>query len=142
MMSFFNNSIFSKLLIVVLCGLLIATPVSQVFAQELMAQQDPSAELIMAQAEADAQTDVNGMVYGVGGFLCGIFGWLAATLSSPDVPAARLIGKSSNYVSIYSQAYKDKAKSIRTSAACTGWAIGAAVSLVIFAAGGGATTSN
>ncbi|MBI3194993.1 MAG: hypothetical protein HYZ34_11105 [Ignavibacteriae bacterium] len=139
MLSFFTQSIYTKLLIVFLCCLMIATPVSRVFAQEMM-QQDPSAEIIMAQAEADAQEDVSGAVYGIGGFLCGIFGWLAATLSSPEVPAVRLIGKSSNYVSIYSEAYKSKAKSIRTTAACTGWAIGAAVSLIIFAAGGGATS--
>jgi hypothetical protein len=140
MLSFFTQSIYSKSLIVVLCCLMIATPISQALAQE-MTQQDPSAEIIMAQAEADAQEDVSGTVYGIGGFLCGIFGWLAATLSSPDVPAARLVGKSSNYVSIYTEAYKSKAKSIRTTAACTGWAIGSAISLIVLAAGGG-TTSN
>lgn len=140
MLLFSSNSFFSKMLIIVLCGLLIATPISQTFAQELMAQIDPSAEKIMQEAEADAHADVSGTVFGIGGFFCGIFGWLAATLISPDVPSARLIGKSSNYVSIYTQAYKDKVKSIRTTAACTGWVLGSAVSVLILTSSGGLNT--
>jgi len=100
-------------------------------------QQDPEqAEdfgAICMQAEFDAEKDEEGAIgYGFAGFLCGIFGWLFAHASSPKVPAKRLVGKSQNYVEAYSSCYEKKAKKIRTSAACTGWLVGASVGLLIF----------
>lgn len=118
-------------LIALLSVLLVAIPLTGALAQQQTTPQEPSAADIIRQAESDADADESGTIYGVGGFLCGIFGWLLATLSSPDVPAARLVGKSSNYVVMYSDAYKRKAKSNRTNAACIGWGIGSAVSLAI-----------
>lgn len=137
MISSFSNPKTQMPFVVLLCALLIAAPISQALAQEQESQQEPSEAETIQQAETDARADQSGFGYGVGGFLCGIFGWLFATLSSPDVPAARLVGKSSNYVVVYSEAYKSKAKSIRTRAACTGWGIGALATVAIFAATGG-----
>ena len=124
-------------MIFIICLMLLLVPIAQVLAQTAGTQQEPSYLEVKTQAEADAKQDTSGIGYGFGGFFCGIFGWLFAMLISPDVPTARLIGKSPSYVAIYTESYKSKAKSIRTSAACIGWGIGAAVSLAILAATGG-----
>lgn len=103
--------------------------------------QELSYEQICAQAEEDATKDEGGAIgYGIGGFLCGIVGYLIASASKTQVPAARLVGKDSNYAQAYTACYEKKAKSIRTKAACTGWVIGAVVSIVYLAASGGFET--
>ena len=125
-------------IVLVVCCLILALPVAQALAQTNGTQQeDPSFLEIKTQAEQDAKQDVSGFGYGVGGFFCGIFGWLFATLSNADAPASRLIGKSPTYVSIYVESYKSKAKSIKTTAACIGWGIGTVASIAIIAASGG-----
>ncbi|MBM2815430.1 MAG: hypothetical protein HW421_2192 [Ignavibacteria bacterium] len=87
-------------------------------------------------AEDDARADEgNAIGYGAGGFLCGIFGWLVAELSSPRTPSARLIGKDLNYSTAYTTCYEKKAKSIRRTSACTGWVIGSTVSIILIYAG-------
>lgn len=127
----YNYSRLLKVFTILLCFMMFVTPIINVLAQTKTMNQEPSYAEIQAQAEADAREDESGVGYGIGGFFCGIFGWLFAQLSSPDVPATRLIGKSANYVAIYAEAYKRKAKSVRTTAACIGWAIGSTVSLII-----------
>lgn len=131
MLSIYNYSKLFKAITVLLCFMMFVTPIINVFAQTNTVNQEPSYAQIQATAEADAREDESGIGYGIGGFFCGIFGWLFAQVSSPDVPASRLIGKSTNYVAVYAEAYKRKAKSIRTTAACIGWAIGSTVSLII-----------
>ncbi|GEM_PF-2331638 len=118
-------------LVFLLSFLILTIPVTQALAQAQTTNQELSAEQIIAIAEADASEDTNATIYGLGGFCCGIFGWLFAMLSKPDVPSARLVGKSADYVTVYSNAYRNKVKSLRTHAACVGWAIGTTVSIVV-----------
>jgi len=106
----------------------------------IVQQEEEDYQMICATAEADAEEDEGGATgYGIGGFLCGIFGWLFATISKPKPPASRLVGKSETYVAAYSDCYEAKAKSIRTHAACMGWVAGAVVSLLILSLGGTST---
>ena len=84
-------------------------------------------------AQKDAGIDEgSGLGYGAGGFLCGCFGWLYVEIKSAKPPSARLIGKDMNYVLAYKSCYEKKAKSIRRTAACTGWAISSALSILLF----------
>lgn len=70
------------------------------------------------------------------GFLCGIFGFLIALASSPEPPADRIIGKEPDWVRVYSDCYTKQAKKANRSSACSGWAVGAAVSVLYFSLSG------
>lgn len=86
---------------------------------------------IKQQAEADAEADAHSGGYGVAGFFCGIFGWIFALASNPEVPGERVVGKSSSYMAVYADVYKDAVRSKNIRAACTGWGIGAAISVSV-----------
>ena len=131
-----------KALSIILCIQLVSFPILlQAAENNSIPPQEQSYEQICAIAEADARHDEGGaMGYAIGGFICGIFGWLFAIANEAKTPAGRLVGKDSNYVLAYSTCYEKRVKKIRTKAACTGWAVGTAVSLAYLAATGGFST--
>ena len=74
----------------------------------------------IAAAEQDAQNNVNTNLW----FLAGCFGCVvgvgAAYGVEPSPPATRLLGKSPEYVTFYTDAYKEKAKRLQTDSAVRG----------------------
>jgi hypothetical protein len=82
-------------------------------------------------AKASAKENHSSTGYMVGGFLCGVFGFALALMSKPDPPAEALLGKSGDYVLIYTNCYQEVAKKKNVSASCSGWVAGAAVALLI-----------
>jgi hypothetical protein len=126
----------SKLFAITIVLLMLVQPIA---AQDTNTDKEKKTDYsqVCEQAKHDASDDEgSGLGYGAGGFLCGIFGWLFAELSSPRAPSAQLIGKDANYVRAYTSCYEKKAKSIRRTAACVGWAISVPVSYLIITASG------
>lgn len=142
MLTFKTFPLWIKAISLILCFNLLALPVLAQAAENSAINQDQQQELdyarICAQAEADAEKDEGGAIaFGIGGFLCGVIGFLIAYASTPKAPAERLVGKDPNYVQAYSTCYEKKAKSIRTKAACTGWSMAVLVGVIYVAASGG-----
>lgn len=79
------------------------------------AQAKASDEIAQAisQAEADAKSDVNKIVWIGAGCFFYVFGVGAAYLLSPSPKATRLLGKSPEYVKAYIKYYKKKARFLR-----------------------------
>ncbi|MFH1052555.1 MAG: hypothetical protein V1779_16675 [bacterium] len=126
---------FSKLFAIIISLLIFIQPLA---AQEPDTDKDKKVDYsqVCDQAKKDAADDEGSALgYGAGGFLCGIFGWLFAELSSPRAPSAKFIGKDATYAKAYSSCYEKKAKSIRRTSACVGWAIGSTLSLVLIYGG-------
>ena len=95
----------------------------------LLAQLPVATDACM-QAQMDAQADVNGTLWFFAGCLLGIWGVGAAYVIEPSPPASRLVGQPPDYVAMYTDCYKDKAKSIQTSASMKGCVIGYTLSAV------------
>lgn len=76
------------------------------------------------QAEADARRDVgqdvSAISWGVGGFFCGVCAVAYVYIDKPQVPASRLVGKSPEYVSFYTDTYNREVKKQRGQAAMIG----------------------
>lgn len=86
-------------------------------------------------AEYDAEDDVNTAIWLAVGGVLGVVGNLplgavaigGAYVYQPVPPAERLLGKSAEYVTVYTDAYKAKARSLRLIAAGKGALGGSAV---------------
>ena len=101
----------------------------------LLAQLPVATDACM-QAQMDAQADVNGtlwffdgcisgfLISSLYGVLLGALGIGAAYVVEPSPPATRLLGQPPDYVAIYTDCYKEKGKSIQTSAALKGCVVG------------------
>jgi hypothetical protein len=96
------------------------------------------------KAQMDAEASSSGSTwfiisYVTGCLLGGIGGLIPlaiAASSNPTPPAAALIGKSSDYVAIYTQCYQQKARSINTRQATFGCISGALTAgLIVLLAG-------
>ena len=81
-----------------------------------------------ADAEMQAEQDVNGTTWLLIGCVLGIWGYLIAYVLESNPPASALVGKSPAYVAKYTDCYKQKAKQIKTKnalygclAASAGW---------------------
>jgi hypothetical protein len=84
-----------------------------------------------AEAIQDANADINGTLWFFVGCL-GLIGIAVAYLAEPSPPAARLMGKSAEYVMIYSTAYKSEGKSIQGRHAIYGCLVGTAIGVAIY----------
>lgn len=84
------------------------------------------------QAQIDAERDVNTPLWLGAGCLFGIFGVGAAYLIEPSPSAIGLMGKSSEYVMVYTDCYKDKGRSVQTNKALIGCLVGAGVYAVTY----------
>lgn len=64
-------------------------------------------------AETDAQNDVNKIIWLVAGLALNLIGILIAYIYQPSPPATRLFDKSEEFRLFYTEAYKNKARSIQ-----------------------------
>ncbi len=88
-------------------------------------------ENVCMQAEKDVEKDTNRVLWWGAGFLCGVFGVAAGYLMTPPVPAERLTGKSSGYVSQYTSCYQTSAKNMNGLMAISGCAVTVAIAAVV-----------
>ena len=86
-------------------------------------------------AEQDAELDVSKILWIVVGFFISLIGILIAYIYQPNPPAAKLIDKSQEYAMFYTEAYKDKSRSIQLTFSAIGFAISAGMSIIFFLAG-------
>lgn len=86
----------------------------------------------VAEAQAQAEKDVNGTLWLGVGCLLGLVGYLIALLVVPNPPAGALMGKSPDYVVQYTDAYKSKAKSMQTSKALIGCLVGTGLQILVY----------
>ena len=82
--------------------------------------------------EQDAETEVSRILWIVIGFFISIIGVIIAFVYQPTPPASRMVEKSQEYVMFYTEAYKNKAKSIQLTNALIGMGIGIGISIMIF----------
>ena len=94
----------------------------------------PPVDAARATAEAtnDARADTNGTLWFFAGCLLGVIGIIIAYVAEPTPPPARLMGKSPEYLAIYTTTYKAEARSIQGRAAIWGTATVVAVVVVIY----------
>ena len=118
------------ILIVLMCVLSLNMPL------RCLAQQENSVALAAkTDAEYDAEDDVNTTLWLVSGGVLGIAGTCllgslavgGAYIYQPVPPADRLLGKSAEYVSFYTDAYKARMRRLQLIAATKGAAGGTAV---------------
>ncbi|HVV50653.1 MAG TPA: hypothetical protein VHO06_13390 [Polyangia bacterium] len=83
----------------------------------------------VAQATQDAQADESGGLWFFAGCLLGIIGVIVAYVAEPVPPPARLMGKSPEYVAIYTQTYKDQGRSAQLRSAL--WGMGTTLVVVV-----------
>ncbi|MCY3740934.1 MAG: hypothetical protein OXH00_07930 [Candidatus Poribacteria bacterium] len=102
---------------------------------QCLAQQSSVALDAKTDAEYDAEDDVNttlwlaagGILGTAGSFLLGSIAMGGAYVYQPVPPAERLLGKSAEYVSFYTDAYKARIRRLQLVAAIKGAAGGTAV---------------
>ena len=105
------------------------------FPLQAIAQQSTTFTDARTAAEYDAEDDVNTAVWLAAGGILGVAGNLplgaiaigGAYVYQPVPPADRLLGKSAEYITIYTDTYKAKTRNLRLSAAAKGALGGAAV---------------
>ena len=85
-----------------------------------------------AEAVADAHADTNGTLWFFAGCLLTWVGIIIAYVADPSPPPARLMGKSPEYLAIYTTAYKSEAKSIQGRSAIYGALTTLAVVVVLY----------
>ena len=73
-----------------------------------------------ADARRDVGQDVSAISWGIGGFFCSVCAVAYVYIDKPQVPASRLVGKSAEYVSFYTDTYNREIKKQRGQAAMIG----------------------
>ena len=84
------------------------------------AQQNSELAAAKAAAEQDAKANVNQRAWGVVGFLCMSPAVIVALTMQPPPPASRFVGKSPEYIRIYTRTYKAKVGNLQTGPALLG----------------------
>ena len=105
------------------------------FPMQAIAQQSTTFTDARTAAEYDAEDNVNTAVWLAAGGILGIAGNLplgaiaigGAYVYQPVPPVERLLGKPADYVTVYTDTYQARARSLRLSAAAKGALGGAAV---------------
>jgi hypothetical protein len=77
------------------------------------------------EATQDAQADENGTLWFFAGCILGLIGVVIAAVAEPSPPPARLMGKSPEYLAIYTQTYKSEGKSAQLRSSL--WGVGTTV---------------
>ena len=104
---------------------------SMPFSTLAQQQQNTVAEA-EAQAIADAKADTDKASWFMGGCFLNIFGIVVAKLSTAPVPADRLVGKSPDYVAIYTLSYQAEQTRIRVRSALQGCIVGFGICVGVF----------
>jgi len=94
--------------------------------------QDEEAGDACLQAQLDAQSKVNGTIWLGAGCLFGLLGVGAAYLITPTPSAVALLGKSPDYVAVYTDCYADEGRSIQTKNAWLGCLLGGAAEALVY----------
>jgi len=84
------------------------------------------------QAQIDAERNVNGILWFGAGCLFTLLGVGAAYLIEPSPSAIGLLGKSPEYVAVYTDCYKDQGRSIQTKNAWLGCLVGGAAQVLFY----------
>ena len=84
------------------------------------AQQNSLQTEAIVAAERDAQADINKGLWFLGGCLGGFVVPMIAYGVELAPPVTRLLGKSPEYVAVYTDTYKEKAKKLQTNSALGG----------------------
>ncbi len=95
-----------------------------------LAQQNTIQQQAIADAEQDVSTNVNGNLWFLGGCFGNITVIIIANVFEPTPPASRLLGKSPEYIAVYTDTYRAKATNLQTSRALAGCLTGTAVACV------------
>jgi len=107
-------------------------PYAQPYGQPYYAPPPVDAARATTEAMNDARADTNGTLWFFAGCLLGVIGIIIAYVAEPTPPPARLMGKSPEYLAIYTTTYKSEARSIQGRAAIWGTATAVAVFVVIY----------
>ena len=110
----------------VVLGMAVLTLVVPIMAQE-------AATNAVIQDQQQAEADFNKAMWLGVGCLLGWVGLLIGYLVQPSPPATALMGKSPEYVAAYTEAYKEKMKSLQTKYALVGCLGNMALSMVYVA---------
>ncbi len=86
-------------------------------------------------AEQDAELNVSKILWIVVGFFLSLIGILIAYIYQPNPPAIKLIDKSQEYAMFYTEAYKDKSRSIQLTYSAIGFAISVGIGIISILAG-------
>ena len=100
--------------------------------QIVIAQETSEIQQATADARKDVERDMSPLAWGAAGFLCGCFAPAYAYISTPQVPAGALLGKSPTYVNAYTQVYQEDVKRKRIQATFIGCAVGSAMSTAYY----------
>ncbi len=119
---------FVGLLAIVLAASILMMPMAADAAAAKANALPQSSAQACADAEMQAEQDINGTTWLLIGCVLGIWGYLIAYVLESNPPASALVGKSPEYVAKYTDCYKQKAKQIKTKnalygclAASAGW---------------------
>jgi hypothetical protein len=140
----FRQGLGKATIVAVVSGALILVPALQrpLFAQQSWAPPPAGARpnyapapfdagRAAAEGVQDADADINGTLWFFMGCL-GIIGIAVAYLAEPSPPPARLMGKSAEYLMLYTSAYKTEGKSIQGRHAIYGCLVGTAIIVAIY----------
>jgi len=112
----------AKVVIFIMILLVLTVPI---IAQEAANQSISVERMEQVKAEAEAMcAEVNAFGYGIGGFMCGIIGWIIAASSTAEPPAEALLQYNAAEQQVFIDAYEKCVKKKRRSAACSGWLAG------------------
>jgi hypothetical protein len=103
------------------CILVITTSIMPVLAQ---AQENVG--MACSDAQRDAKQDVSGGTYFLFGLLAPVITYIVVSSSRATPPASRLIGKSPEYVAVYSDCYSEAAEKTKKNATLAGCLVGLA----------------
>jgi uncharacterized membrane protein (DUF485 family) len=90
-----------------------------VFVTPILAQQDDFMAGRIAGEQA-ARANTSGMTWMAIGCVGGLLGVIIAYVYEPSPSAIQLLGKSPEYVAVYTDSYKETAKKVQTGKAWTG----------------------
>jgi len=141
----FRKRISTSAIVAIVSGALILVPLLQrpVLAQQSWAPPPagqpapgyapPPVDAGRASAEGvqDADADINGTLWFFVGCL-GVIGIAIAYFAEPSPPPARLMGKSAEYVAIYTGAYKTEGKSVQGRHAIYGCLVGTGLIVAVY----------
>ncbi|HEY4393412.1 MAG TPA: hypothetical protein VGP64_05095 [Polyangia bacterium] len=81
------------------------------------------------EATQDAQADNNAVLWFFAGCLLGLIGVIIAAVADPSPPAARMMGKSPEYLAVYTNTYRSVGHSAQLHSAL--WGLGTVVILYV-----------
>lgn len=96
-----------------------------------VAAQEQMTEVQQAETDAkrDASQDVSNLSWGIGGFFCGVCAVAYVYIDKPTIPTSRFVGKSAEYVAVYTDNYDRVAKKERFEASMIGCLAGSLFSV-------------